>query len=255
MIKKVIVLLIVSISFSLFGMDWLRTYEEGIKEGTKQKKPVLFLYISPKQKESLELSHVISQGHLDCLEDKFIMVQMNVAKPENSERLKSLKVKQIPLFILQDFDPKRKLTVKMQFIQPPQIFNALFDIYSTIGNQFMNLGDTYGARDAFYLISSFPNEMGAQADNAVKQIDKLSKKNKTGHKKDAKSENAQAYFDKALISIKNRNFNKAYLYLEKVKEIAPKSKIAKKANLEQEKISDKVDKSTFLKKKDMKGSK
>ncbi|MDA3839290.1 MAG: hypothetical protein PF574_09955 [Candidatus Delongbacteria bacterium] len=254
MIKKSTLLLIVIFNCSLFGLDWIQDYEEGIKIATKQKKPVLFLYVSPKQKESLELSYVISKGHLDCLDDKFVMVQLIVDKPENSKRLKSLNMNQIPLFILQDFNPERKLSVNMLFIPPPQIFNALFEVYSTIGNQFMNIGDTQAARGAFELISGIPNEMGTQAKNAVKQIDNKNKKGNSDSKEE-KAKTAKSFFDKASISVKNGNFDKAYLYLQKAIDAAPKSKIAEKAKLEMDNILPKVDKSKFLKTKDTKGSK
>ncbi|MDA3885169.1 MAG: hypothetical protein PF638_06190 [Candidatus Delongbacteria bacterium] len=253
MLKKLTLLLIVIFSCSLFGLDWLQNYEEGIKVATNDKKPVLFLYVSPKQKESLELSYVISKGQLDCLKDKFIMVQMNIDKKENVAKYKSYNVKELPLFVLQDFEPMRKLFVKTLFINPQQIFSALFEVYSTLGNQFLSIGDHEASRNAFDLISSIPNEFGEKAKSAVTQIDKKFPR-KTDSKKD-KPLDAQTYYDMASFSIKNGNFDKAYLYLQKVIDTAPKSKIAKKAELEQEKISDKVDKSKFLKKKDTKGSK
>ena len=128
MLKKLTLLLIVIFTCSLFGVKWLRGYEEGIKEATKQEKPVLFLYFNPKQEESLKLSYAISKGHLDGLKDKFLFVEMNATKKKNADRMKSYKINETPMFVLQDFEPKRKLSVKMLFIQPTQIFNALFEV-------------------------------------------------------------------------------------------------------------------------------
>ncbi|MBN2789400.1 MAG: hypothetical protein JXR69_04370 [Candidatus Delongbacteria bacterium] len=253
MFKNITVILLM-LSFSLFGLDWYRSYEDGIKEAEKLEKPILFLYISPKQKESLKLSYVISQGELDCLADKFIMVQLNVTTKENSERLKSYKITDIPMFILQDFNPKRKLSVKVVYIQPANVFNGLYEIYYTLGTQLWKLGDIEGAKDAFDLISGIPNELGKNVTNTLKEIEKIEGKSKAPSKEDDMKK-AQSYFDQAKLNIDNGNFDKGYLYLMKVVDLAPKTELEKKAQEEMEKISDLVDKSKFVKKKDTKGSK
>ena len=255
MLRKLTLLFVIIFTCSLFGVKWLRDYEAGIEKATKQEKPVLFLYFNHNQQESMKLSYAISKGHLDGLKDKFIFVEMNVTQKKNADRMKSYNINETPMFVLQDFEPKRKLSVKILFIQPTQIFNALFEVYSKLGNEFLNLGDIGAAENAFNLISDIPNELGVMVKDAIKRIDKFKKENNINTTKTDDIKKAQSYFDQASVSIKNGNFDKAYLYLEKVIELAPKSKIAKKAQIEMEKIYDLVDKSKFVKKKDTKGTK
>ncbi|MCK5760255.1 MAG: hypothetical protein KAH33_03110 [Candidatus Delongbacteria bacterium] len=255
MSKNINIFIILLLTFSLFGKNWYGNYGEGIKEAMKKEKPILFYYYAPKQKASMEFSYVIGKGHLKALYENFVTVRLDLSVPENAYRFKSYEINEAPMFILQDFDPKRKLSVNIVFLKPINIFKGLFEIYSKLGNQFLNLGDIDGARNAFNLISIIPNELGKKAKNTIKEIDKFKKENKIGYQKKDDPKKAQMYFDKAIISIKNGNFDKAYLYLEKVIEIDPKSKLAKKAQVEMNKIYDLVDKSKFVKKKNTKGSK
>lgn len=255
MSKNINIFIIVLLAFSLYGKNWYGTYDEGIKEAMRKEKPILFYYHTPKEKSSIEFSYVIGKGHLKALYENFVTVRLDLSVTENASRFKSYNINEIPMFILQDFDPKRKLAVNMIFLKPINIFKGLFEIYFKLGNQFMNLGDIDGARDAFNLISVIPNELGEKAKDTIKQIDEFKKKNKIGSNKTDDIKKVQSYFDQAIIFIKNGSFDKAYLYLEKVLELDPKSKLAKKAEVEMNKIYNKIDKSKFLKKKDTKGTK
>jgi tetratricopeptide (TPR) repeat protein len=245
--KKIIIIAIALITFALLPANWNESYDSGIKTAVRDESPVLFYFYADGDERSDEFGQIIDGGLLDFMSRQFVMTKVDLSKEENLKFAQTIGVQSIPLFLLEDFHPARKKVIQPVFIEPMDILRNISDIYMRTGDYFKKAGDTGNAYYAYKLIEDMPDELGEKAKKSIKEIEPKTEKKTTLKQTSENKAKAESYYKTAMDNLKNKRYEKAYLYFEKVIELAPDTEIAKNSASEKEKIKDKVDKSVLIK--------
>jgi tetratricopeptide (TPR) repeat protein len=231
----------------VFPAQWDDNYDAAIKKAVQFQSPVLLYFYAPGDEGSDQFELIINAGYLDFLERSFDISKIDISSDQNAKFAQNIGLNQIPMFLLEDFDAKRKTRLKPVFIEPMNILRDLFEIYSTAAAGFLKENDNESAYAAYSIIEGLPDEMGEKVSASLKELEPRIKKKKTLRSANEDISKAETYFKTAMDNLKNSRYEKAYLYFEKVIELSPGSELAKKALTEKEKIRDKIDRSVILK--------
>ncbi len=247
-INKMIIAAVVTAASALLAVSWESSYNSAVKQATKSQSPILMYFYSDKQQKSREFDAIIRSGLIDFLSDTFIMLKLDVDDPASDTLIKKFSISQIPVFILEDYEPERSTKMDPIIISADKIFFGLYELYSGMTSNYVNLKQYDHAYGCLKLIEKLPGEMGENVRQNLKELEPKVTKKASVKDQNKNHSAAESYMKTAENSLKNNNYEKAYIYFSKVVELVPGSEDAGRAEVEMKKLEDKIDRSVILKK-------
>lgn len=246
--KKIIFALTIAVSFNLvFALTMSDSFLNSVEKAKKLEVPLLIYFYTDDNQQCEEFDTIINAGYLDFLEENFIVTRMDVNNAKNSSYVQKYNIRSIPLFVLIEYNPKRQSKINTVGIEAMNLFKALFEMYSYLSSEFISVKDYDTAYGCLKLIENLPESFGIEVKKAIKEIEPNVKNKISTKKKDDNIAKAESYMKTAESNLKNEKYEKAYLYFDKVIELAPNTELSERAKIEKNKIKDLVDKSVILK--------
>ncbi|MCG2760240.1 MAG: thioredoxin family protein, partial [Candidatus Delongbacteria bacterium] len=241
------IMLLSLLTNEVLSISWVSSIDSGIDKAKRQEAPLLIYFYAENHQPCNEFEAFLNEGLLDFLSENFILVKINVMNENNENLIKNYSVSEIPLFVLEDFNPERKAKIQPVIIKPVNIIRGLYELYANASDGFISSKEYDSAYGSLKLLENFPSNLGQNVKTKITELEPKVKIKTSVKKKDDNKFKAESYMKTAESNLKNKKYEKAYLYFEKVIELVPNTELAKNAYKEKNKIKDLIDKSVILK--------
>lgn len=233
--KKLILLILTLLYIPALPIDWIPSYDKAVTEADRNESPLLIFYYGT-DKNSIEYNALIDRGNLDFLEKTFILCKIDNTTQEGQAFSRLISSQAAPKFILEEHEPKRKKLFDPIGIEPLQLMNTIYEVYTWFSSEFVKKGDHDAAYASLRIIENMPEGFGSEVKKELEKIAPLAKKNPSVKEINDNLAKAESYFSIADNNMKSGNYEKAVIYYKKVIELSPGTDLAKNAEKELDRV-------------------